>query len=169
MRKLRQAGRWQTEKISQAVLYAIVAVAVLVFALFYLVGYNTPSMDEPGFNAPLLTDALLVLMIVLLALAAGIGIVAVFVGLRKKDKSDKVVNGVPAARISAITFGVTFLLLLVTFIAGSTKSMMINGHQFTDALALKITDMFVATSICMIFIAVCAVVFGYTRYIRKGK
>lgn len=161
--------RWQTEKISQTVLYAIIGVAVVVFALFYLVGYNMPSVEEPSFNAPLLTDALLILMIVLLVVAAIIGIGAVVIGLRKRDSGDKVVNGVPAAKISMLTFGITFLLLVATFVFGSTDSMMINGHQFTDVLALKLTDMFVQTSIVMIVLAVCAVIFGYTRYIRKGK
>lgn len=47
--------------------------------------------------------------------------------------------------------------------------MMINGHQFTDLVSLKLTDMFVATSIVMIVLAIGAMVFGYTRYIRKEK
>lgn len=117
----------------------------------------------------MLTDVILVLMIVLLAAAAVVGIAAVYVGLMKRDKSDRTVNGVPAAKISTITFGVTFAVLLLTFIFGSTDSMMINGHQFTDLVSLKLTDMFVATSIVMIVLAIGAMVFGYTRYIRKEK
>lgn len=158
-----------TEKISQVVLYTIIIISALIFALFFLVGYNTPSVEEPGFDAPLLTDALLILMIVLLIIAIIIGVVAVILGLKKRDSGDKTVNGVPAAKISLITFGFTFLLLVVTFIFGSTDSMIINGHQFTDVLSLKITDMFVASSIVMIIIAVAAMIFGYTRYIRKDK
>lgn len=164
-----KAGRWSTERISQTVLYVIIGVSALVFALFFLVGYNNPSVEEPSFNAPLLTDALLILMIVLLIIAAIIGFGAVIIGLRKRDSGDKTVNGVPAAKISFITFGVTFALLLLTFIFGSTDSMMINGHKFTDVVSLKLTDMFVQTSIVMIVLAIGAVIFGYTRYIRKGK
>ena len=155
--------RRPTEKISQTVLYVIIGISAVVFALFYLVGYNMQSVEDPSFNAPLLTDALLILMMLLLVIAA------VCIGLRKRDPSDKVVNGVPAAKISTITFGVTFVLLLVTFIFGSTDTMMINGHQFNDVVSLKLTDMFVMTSIVMIVLAVIAVIFGYTRYIRKGK
>lgn len=161
--------RTPTEKISQTVLYVIIGISAVVFALFYLVGYNMQSVEDPSFNAPLLTDALLILMMLLLVVAAVIGIAAVCIGLRKRDPSDKVVNGVPAAKISTITFGVTFALLLVTFIFGSTDTMMINGHQFNDVVSLKLTDMFVMTSIVMIVLAVIAVIFGYTRYIRKGK
>ena len=155
--------RRPTEKISQTVLYVIIGISAVVFALFYLVGYNMQSVEDPSFNAPLLTDALLILMMLLLVVAA------VCIGLRKRDPSDKVVNGVPAAKISTITFGVTFVLLLVTFIFGSTDTMTINGHQFNDVVSLKLTDMFVMTSIVMIVLAVIAVIFGYTRYIRKGK
>lgn len=132
-------------------------------------GYNTQSVEDPSFVSPMLTDVILVLMIVLLAAAAVVGIAAVYVGLMKRDKSDRTVNGVPAAKISTITFGVTFAVLLLTFIFGSTDSMMINGHQFTDLVSLKLTDMFVATSIVMIVLAIGAMVFGYTRYIRKEK
>lgn len=169
MRKLKNIHKCPTEKISTAVLYTIICVVAIVFALFYLVGYNMPSVEEPSFNAPLLTDVLLILMMVLFVIAAIVGVVAVIKGLQKRDPSDKVINGVPAAKISFITFGVTFLLLLLTFIFGSTDTMMINGHQFNDVLSLKLTDMFVQTSLVMIVLAICAVIFGYTRYIRKGK
>lgn len=168
MKKLdKNVRHWPTEKISQTVLYIIVGISILVFALFFLVGYNMQSTEDPSFKAPLLTDALLILMIVLLFVASIIGVVAVIVGLRKRDPGDRVVNGVPAAKISSITFGLTFLILLLTFIFGSTDSMMINGKQFTDVFSLKITDMFVQTSIVMIIIAIGAMIFGYTRYIRK--
>lgn len=108
-------------------------------------------------------------MIVLLVVAAIIGFLAVIAGLRKRDSSDKNVNGVPAAKISMITFGFTFAMLLLTFVFGSTDSMTINGHQFSDVVSLKLTDMFVQTSIVMIVVAVAAVIFGYTRYIRRNN
>ena len=165
MGKFSNISRKPTERISQTVFYVIIG----LIALFYLVGYNTQSVEDPSFVSPMLTDVILVLMIVLLAAAAVVGIAAVYVGLRKRDKSDRTVNGVPAAKISTITFGVTFAVLLLTFIFGSTDSMMINGHQFTDVVSLKLTDMFVATSIVMIVLAIGAMVFGYTRYIRKEK
>lgn len=166
---IKKIRNWTAERISSAVLYVIVGITAVVFALFYLVGYNTQSPEVPGFNAPLLTDALIVLMIVLLVVASVTGVAAVFIGMRKRDAGDNVVNGVPAGRISLITFGVTLLLLVVTFVSGSTDAMIINGHQFTDVLALKVTDMFVVTSIIMIFLAIGAAIFGYTRYIRKEK
>ena len=144
MGKFSNISRKPTERISQTVFYVIIGLIAVTFALFYLVGYNTQSVEDPSFVSPMLTDVILVLMIVLLAAAA-------------------------VVKISTITFGVTFAVLLLTFIFGSTDSMMINGHQFTDVVSLKLTDMFVATSIVMIVLAIGAMVFGYTRYIRKEK
>ena len=70
MRMHKNFHLWSTERISQTVLYIIVGIAVVVFALFFLVGYNMPSVEEPSFNAPLLTDALLILTIALVFVAA---------------------------------------------------------------------------------------------------
>ena len=54
--------KWMPERGSQRVLFAIIAVTAVVFALFYLVGFNHPFPDDPDFNEPRLTDVLLWLM-----------------------------------------------------------------------------------------------------------
>ena len=51
------------EKISNNVLYAICAVSVLIFVLFFTVGYN--NFDEKGNTAPQLTSVLLCLQYIL--------------------------------------------------------------------------------------------------------
>ena len=38
------------------------SLAVVVFALFFLVGYDMPFLENPDFNAPLFTDVLIILM-----------------------------------------------------------------------------------------------------------
>ena len=47
------------EKISQQVFYIMIGLAVLVFGLFFLVGYDLPFEENPDFNAPLFTDVLI--------------------------------------------------------------------------------------------------------------
>ncbi len=42
------------EKISQQVFYIMIGLAVLVFGLFFLVGYDFAFRENPDFNAPLL-------------------------------------------------------------------------------------------------------------------
>ena len=77
MLKLHDIAHWPTERISQRVLYLLIALTVLVFALFYFVAYDRPFADDPSFNAPLFTDLLLVFMLLLVVLSCGLSAWAV--------------------------------------------------------------------------------------------
>ena len=57
--KLKQIIHWPTERISQRVLYLLMGIVGLVFVLFFFVGFDQPYMENPDFNAPLFTDAVL--------------------------------------------------------------------------------------------------------------
>ena len=46
---------------------------------------------------------------------------------------------------------------------------MINGRMFTDRLWLKATDLFINTSLVLLFIVVVAVIYGSTKYYRKKE
>lgn len=45
--------------------------------------------------------------------------------------------------------------------------MQVNGNEYGDWLWLKLSDMFVFTSLLMLLGAIVAVLFGATRYVRK--
>ena len=156
------------EQVSQRIFYILIALAVLVFGLFFLVGYDMPFEENPDFNAPLFTDVLIGLM--WLFLVGGIG-VAIY--SRWKDyrgsRSEAVVNGVPVRRIFRITWIGLLALLVLTFALGSSAPMLINGENYADWLWLKLSDMFVITSLLMLLAGMGAVIFGATRYIRKVK
>ena len=77
MLRLSNIRHWPTERISQRVLYLLITLAAVVFVLFYGIGYDRPFADNPSFNAPLFTDLLLSLMLVLILLAGGLSIWAV--------------------------------------------------------------------------------------------
>lgn len=55
--KKRKLKAWQ---MSTRMLYAMIGVTAVVFALFYLVGYDMPYVFDPDYNAPLLTDIVLI-------------------------------------------------------------------------------------------------------------
>ncbi len=40
------------ENISQRIFYLLIGLAILVFGLFFLVGYDMPFDENPDFNAP---------------------------------------------------------------------------------------------------------------------
>ena len=154
------------EKVSQQVFFVMIALAIIVFGLFFLVGYDMPFEENPDFNAPLFTDALIVLMWLFLAAGIGLAVYSMAKGYRS-GKSEAVVNGVPVRRIFRITWLATLALLLITFLLGNSDPMLINGENYADWLWLKLSDMFVITSLLMLAVGIGAVCFGATRYIRR--
>lgn len=156
------------ENISQRIFYLLIGLAILVFGLFFLVGYDMPFDENPDFNAPLFTDVLIVLM--WLFLIGGVGL-AVYSMIRdyRGAKSEAVVNGVPVRRIFRITWLGTLAILVLSFLLGSSEPMLINGENYADWIWLKLSDMFVITSLLMLVAGIGTVCFGATRYIRKKK
>lgn len=165
---IKKHTRKSVERISQTVLYCIVAVIALVFLSFYLVGYDTPYGADSGFYAPALTDGILILMYLLVLVTLGVMGYSVVKSLRSAKRGEKYVNGIPVQKISySVSIG-TAVVLVLTFLLGSTKEMLINGVIFSDKLWLRLTDMFLNTIIVLLLVSVGAVLFGATRY-RRGK
>jgi len=158
------------EKISHRVLYVLAGIAVVVFGLFYLVGYNRPFDEDPNFNAPLFTNAVIVLMWLMVIGAAGVAAWATWQALKKRGKAEKIDdNHIEQKKIEyGVLLGVLALIVL-TFLLGSSEPMTINGAPYANAFWLKATDMFIFTSIILILIAVAAVIYGATRYNRENK
>ena len=167
--KFKNVRQWSTEKISQRVFYCLLGLAALVFALFFLVGYDMPFEENPDFNAPLFSNVLLFLMWALFVLAFCLAVYSIVNSYRKNASKEKMVHGIPAKKIFHITWIGTLVLLVATFLLGSSSPMLINGNEYGDWLWLKLSDMFVFTSLLMLLGAIVAVLFGATRYVRKNK
>ena len=105
------------ERISQRVLYVLIGIAALVFVLFFSVGFYAPFAENPAFNAPLLTDALIVFMWILLGLTVFChAIVCVPYGednLREAACSERD----STYKITIAVFGTTFLCLVLSFLS----------------------------------------------------
>ena len=157
-----KAKNKSAEQISQKVFRLMIGLAVLVFGLFYLIGYDLPFDENPDFNAPLFTDVLIFLMWLFLIGGVGLAVYSMVKDYRS-SKSEAVVNGVPVRRI----FRITWLTLLA--VLGGSDPMLINGENYADWLWLKLSDMFVITSLLMLLAGIGAVCFGATRYIRKKQ
>lgn len=155
------------DRLAGRVLALLIALAALMFGAFFLVGYDMPYFEDEAFNAPLLTDALLVFTYVLCAMAAAVALVSVVRGVRMRGGSSYGVGGVPSGRIA---LGVALLLvvtLAVTFALGSSEPLRVNGKVFADALWLKLTDMFIWTSAVLGLVAVAVVAFGVSGMNRR--
>ena len=166
--KFKVQSNKSAEQISQKVFRLMIGLAVLVFGLFYLIGYDLPFDENPDFNAPLFTDVLIFLM--WLFLIGGIGL-AVYSMVKdyRSSRSEAVVNGVPVRRIFRITWLTLLAVLVLTFLLGGSDPMLINGENYADWLWLKLSDMFVITSLLMLLAGIGVVCFGATRYIRKKQ
>ena len=155
------------KKLPSRVLYVLVGLIVVIFALFWLIGYNRPFDEDGNFNAPLFTDVLLVFMLLRTAGACGVAVWSAIRSNKASGGGERVVNNIPVRMIGRCVAGGTALALVLTFLFGSSAPMKINGADYADTFWLKASDMFVATSLLMIVAAVGAVVYGATKYIRK--
>ena len=158
----------QTEKLSKRVFYGIVAIIIVIFSMFYLIGYHTPYWDNPDFNSPLLTNVLLAFMFLLLVCTVCLSVWSVVTSLKKRGKSERLYNGIPVKRNTYIIVFGTVILLVCTFLLASTSPILVNGKEFSNSWWLKLSDMFIWTTGILILIAFASVVFGASRSWRKG-
>lgn len=156
-----------TDKISGRVLAVLIALSAVLFAAFFLVGYDMPFAEDANFTAPLLTDVILVYSYLLIAATIVVLAISVVRSIRRRGGSDVVVNGVPAARISYLTLALFVVTMVVTFSLGSTEPVKVNGATFSDSLWLRVADMFLVTSGILIAVAIVAIIFGVSGLNRR--
>ena len=147
----------------------LVAISAVVFIAFWSVGYDMPYEEDADFNAPLLTDMLLGFIYLLTVVAIGVTVYSIVHGIKTRGRQSLTENGVPAGRITIITWGVTFALLASTFALGSTDPIKVNGKDFCESIWLRLSDMFIISSGVMILLAILAVAFGMSGYSRRMK
>lgn len=171
MRKLSLSAlrRLSAERLSQRVFYVLLGLSAVVFALFYLVGFDMPSDFDPDFSEPLFTDLLLLLMLLLLVCGVAAAAWSLWHAWHVRSVGDAVTNGIPVARIHAVVWLSAAVLLLLSFLFSSSSPMTVNGEAYTSWLGLKLTGMFIVSSAVLLVAAAGAVVFGSTRYIRKER
>ena len=155
-----KTGSKPTEALSRLALYAVIGLAVVVYALFMLIGYDLPLATDPTFSAPLLTP-LLIAFVELTVVAAVIAALWLMVVRRRGVKSQPLTNGIPARRI--------VMALAIGFVLGSTAPIMANGARFADGLWLRVADMFIYAGTALIVAAVVAVAVVKSRRVKEKR
>lgn len=158
---------WPALKVSQGLLRVLVGASVLVFLLFWLVGFDRPFIDDPDFNDPLFTNVLLAFVLFLLAAGVAVAVWSVASAVKKRGKAQRFENNIPVKKISYGVIVTTLLVLIATFAIGSGEPLKINGLMFTDGLWLRVADMFIASSLLLLVIAVAAIIFGSSKRIKN--
>ena len=149
-----------TERISQLIFYFLIGITFVVFALFYLLGYQQPYLDNPDFNEPLLTNLLIFAMYGFIFIALCVTIWAVRKEIRCGSNQSRLIYGIPVRLIRRCVAGGTCLLMLITFAFASTNPVVSNGKNFTNNLLLRIADQLIYTSSILLIVAVGAVGYG---------
>ena len=153
-----------TQRLSARILMVLVGIIAVVFCAFFLIGYDNPYEENPAFNAPRLTNLIIILSYLLIIGTLALTIFSLVMAYRNRNKSAAVVNNVPAARIAYIISGGVVALLILTFLFGSSVPMVINGEQYTQTLWLKTADMFIFTAIAMLIVAIAAVAYSSIKH-----
>ena len=161
--------KYDIKKKQSWIIIGLIAISAVVFIAFWCVGYDMPYEEDVDFNAPLLTDMLLGYIYLLTSSAIGVTVYSIVHGIKTRGRQSLTENGVPAGRITIITWGVTFALLASTFALGSTDPIKVNGKDFCEGIWLRLSDMFIISSGVMILLAILAVTFGMSGYSRRMK
>lgn len=154
-------GRW--------VFYALMAVIAVVFISFFLVGYDRPFEENPNFREPLLTGTVVSFVLLFLLAAVVVAVWSVSKTLRTRRSDAASHNGVPARRIAWGVVVGSLLLLAFTWLVGSGREMMVNGHRFSDKFWLKTADMFVCSVLIMLAVTLAVVLYASWRSRRNRQ
>ena len=156
------------EKISNNVLYAISGVSVLIFLLFFTIGYN--NFDEKGNTAPKLTSLLLFLQYALGVITFILMIWSAIRGMKNSGGGDeKATKGILGSKIVLFTS----ILTIVAFVAGyvlnlGEEAFTTSSGVTTSGGMVTVVDAFMWAIYIMFFVAVVAVVVSATGVMTKS-
>lgn len=140
-------------KTSYYVLYALIAVIVAVFGIFFLVGYDN---FEGTLRVPTNTGLLVNLMYILSAVT----FVMFLLGVLKELLTAKKVR-----LFGALAF---IALLLVTFFIGSTESLNLADGTLVDSVStLRFANMSLLSISFLLIVTVCVTAFSVVKGLAK--
>jgi len=157
------------ESVARIVLYAMLVLIVVMFGLFYLVGYDQPFDEDPDYNAPRLSGALVSFTLSFVVLTIVAWLSAVIVSLKRRRQAGNIGSGVRQNRIALIVGAATLLILGVAFTIGSTSPLVVNNASFQSVFWLKTADMFIYSIVIMLLLASISLVFGLIRNKNGGE
>ncbi|MBR3531499.1 MAG: hypothetical protein IKN83_09050 [Bacteroidaceae bacterium] len=151
-----------TDKIAKYLLWTMMGISIVVFVLFFLVGFDTPFEDNPKYNNPKLTDAVLILSyaLVIIAIVATIwsAIKQVTVGGNSTAK-DKGIAG-RTGLIAVVILVVSLVIGLIVGFANKGETMLINGKDWNNPADIIITDTSMVSIIILGVVSIIAVIYS---------
>ena len=152
------------DKISKITLWSIMGISVVVFILFFLVGFDKPWEENPQQYDPQFTDALIIWAIVLSAATLVIMLVSFFMYVKEYgfNKSYLYTWGLPIITL-AIGAAIGF--------SNKNEVMLINGKDWNTEAKPEVFNMILtdATMISIAILFVISIVAIIYSIVLKGK
>lgn len=147
-------------KVSYYALYVMMALIIVVLAMFFCVGYNNPVGE---YNAPEHTETLIYFMYLMFGVCVAvtiIGALAQFVSGLKDN---------PKGAMKSLLGLILFVAVLIVAYAMSSDAplQMASGEIFTDTMLLKLSDMMIYSIYVLLGVAAVATVLNLTGIFRK--
>jgi cytochrome bd-type quinol oxidase subunit 2 len=156
------------EKLSGWILKGLMAVTVIVFALFMLVGFDTPYEENPKMNAPLLTDAVIILSIVLVIAAACVTIWSAFMQFKTGNTTSKD-EGIAGKTglFATLAFVASIVIGIIVGVANSGEHLLINGKDWNNPTDIILTDTSMISIAILTVLSVAAVIYSMVAQNKK--
>lgn len=155
------------EKISSRVLLVCVAVIIVCFGAFMTIGYDNLVGD---YNEPMLTDVIMWLMYVLVAVTAALTIWSLIRSAQANKGNDPAATtGVPGGKITLFTAGLTIASLVVGWVCGLGETdFTTTSGSVTTAGWVTVVDVFMVSMGILFLAAAIAVAISMTGIATKS-
>lgn len=157
----------KAHKISFYVFIALIIATLVVFGIFFGVGYDNM---EGKYNAPEHTGTLLVFMYVMAAICILATVIGALGNIISSLGGPKGVNitGVPDKVISVVSVGLLVAIMVGSWSMASTNPLVLpSGKIFDDTTLLVLTDTFIYAIYALMACAVLGLVVNLSGIFRK--
>lgn len=156
----------KAHQISNWIFIILFAVSLIIFGVFYCVGYDNPQGD---YNAPENTDLLIKFMYFMTALCIIVAVAGAIMNIVSSMGGPKGINmtGVPDKAISIVSVVIFVASLGISYAMASDAPVATGDGVYNDAFWLKVTDMFLYAIYALMVIASLGLVINLTGIFKK--
>ena len=159
----------KASKIASIVYYVLLALSVVVFVLFFCVGFgNMESLSSGYYKSPQFTDLLMYWMYVLAAICGVCTLIGAVTAKGGKIDSNMPAWGNVLAKVGMWLF--VPVILVAWFLGGalgSTEPIMTGTGLYEDAFWLQATDAIIYTVYVLLGVTAVALVISLTGLFKK--
>ncbi|MBO5180722.1 MAG: hypothetical protein J6B92_02400 [Paraprevotella sp.] len=158
----------KTEKLSSWSLWGCIALTIIVFACFFLIGYDNPQGE---YNAPKCTEALIIFMYFLAGVALVLTVGSVINSLMTgAGSSNEQLTGVPGSKVALFSVAALVVSLVPGLVQGFGESEFTAADgTVTTATMVMVTDMFILSIYILILLTIASVVFNMLKSFLSKK